>query len=676
MKTKNLTILFFLILLCYQGNAQEFKLGKVSIAELEQKTHPKDSSAVAAILFKKGQTSFVYDQTEGFKVVTEVAMRIKIYKKDGYDWANQSVRFLSGSANIKEKVVFSDAVTYNLVAGKIGKVKLSSEGEFDEKVNKYWSKKKITLPNVKEGCVLEFKYTIKTNNIGMMREFDFQTNIPVDYAEYKTYVPEYFVYNSKMKGFITPKITVEKSSKSFTINSKERSESAGFSGGAVKTTYSNDKIDYQETKTTYLVTNAPAMKEEAFVNNIDNYTVSLVQELSMTQYPNEPLKPYATDWNSVVKTIYEYDDFGPELNKTGYFEDDLKAVVAGLTTQEEIISAILNYVKSTVQWNEQYGYSCDGGVKKAYKDKIGNVAEINLMLTAILRTAGLKANPVLVSTRANGISIFPNRGAFNYVIAAVETPEGFILLDATSKFSTPNVLPFRDLNWFGRLIRKDGTSEQVDLMPKTASTDNVTMMYNIDATGKISGKLRRQRTVHNAMSFRTEVSNTKEDEYLEKLENENGKIEIADYSRTNEKDLKLPITETCSFTGTNLCELIGEKIYINPLLFFTQEHNPFKQETREYPIDYGFPFLDKYNINIDIPEGYMVETLPKSTQIDMQEGIGGFKFIANVSGNKIQLSVSHQINTPIVSSEYYPMLKDYYQGMVAKETEKIVLKKV
>ena len=155
----------------------------------------------------------------------------------------------------------------------------------------------------------------------------------------------------------------------------------------------------------------------------------------------------------------------------------MKAVITGLTNQNEIILAVLNYVKSNVNWNGYNGYSCDDGVKKAYKDETGNVAEINLMLTAMLQTAGLKVNPVLISTRANGISIFPNHSAFNYVIAAVETTEGLILLDATSKFSTPNVLPFRDLNWKGRLIGKDGTSEEVDLMPTKASNDNVTMMY-------------------------------------------------------------------------------------------------------------------------------------------------------------------------------------------------------
>jgi ribosomal protein L24 len=669
MKTKSLTLFLFLFLFFSNANAQEFKLGKVSISELEQKAHPKDSAAVAAILFKKGETRFVYDQGYGFKVVTEVTMRIKIYKKDGYDWASKEVRFLSGSGTIKEAVTFSEAVTYNLVAGKIEKTKLKSEGEFVEKVNKYSSKKKITLPNIKEGSVIEFKYSIRTNNIGMLRDFYFQTDIPVNYAENKTYIPEYFIYNIKMKGFISPKITVENSSASLTINSKERT-------GGLNTTFSSDKIDYQETRTTYAVNDMPAMKEEAFVNNIDNYTVSLVQELSMTKYPNEPLKPYSSDWNAVVKTIYDYDDFGPELNKTGYFEDDLKAVIVGLTNQDEIISAILNHVKATVKWNENYGYSCDDGVKKAYKDKTGNVAEINLMLTAMLRTAGFKANPVLVSTRSNGISFFPNRGAFNYVIAAVETPTGLILLDATSKFSTLNVLPFRDLNWLGRLIRKDGTSVEVDLMPKTSSNYNVIMMYSIDATGKITGKLRRQRTDQNAMSFRSEIDNVKEEEYLERLENENEKIEISDYSRTNEKDVKLPIAETCSFTGTNLCEIIGEKIYINPMLFFTKKSNPFQQEAREYPVDFGYPFIDKYTVSIIIPEGYMVEVLPKATQLDLEGNIGKFQYIVSATENKIQLAISHQINTSIVSAEYYLMLKNYYQIMIAKETEKIVLKKV
>ena len=89
-------LLFIGILLSFISlNAQEFELGKVSIKELEEKKHPTDTSAAAAILYTKGKTSFSYSDAKGFSVITEVETRIKIYKKEGYDWANKTVEFYS-----------------------------------------------------------------------------------------------------------------------------------------------------------------------------------------------------------------------------------------------------------------------------------------------------------------------------------------------------------------------------------------------------------------------------------------------------------------------------------------------------------------------------------------------------------------------------------------------------
>jgi hypothetical protein len=202
------------------------------------------------------------------------------------------------------------------------------------------------------------------------------------------------------------------------------------------------------------------------------------------------------------------------------------------------------------------------------------------------------------------------------------------------------------------------------------------MNYAIDENGKVSGKLRRQRTDHNAMTFRKNIEDVKEETYLEKLENENNKIEVIEYSRANEKDLKMPAVETFSYTGSDLCEIIGGKIYVNPLLFYTQETNPFKQENREYPVDYGFPFMDKYAINIQIPEGYKVETLPASSVVAMEDNLGNFKFMTSQNGNTIQLSAMVQMNSAIISSEYYPTLKEFYQKMIDKQNEKIILTKI
>jgi hypothetical protein len=669
MKMTKLFSLSLLLLLITNVTAQEFKLGKVSVAELEQKVHPKDSSAAAAILYKKGKTRIEYDVNYGFVTVAEVETRIKIYKKEGYNWANQSVWYYN-EPDFKEKLNFSDAVTYNLVDGKIEKTKLKSDGVFDEVVSKYRGKKKITMPNVKEGSVIEFSYIIRSPGDQVIREWDFQSSIPVNYSEFSTYIPEYYVFNSRQKGYLFPKKTEVVNSRSIVFTNKDRDSEYLHT----KTSFSTSKVDYKETQTTYVAVDFPAMKDEAYVNNIDNYTSSIQHELSMTKFPQKEVKMYSVDWDAVVHTIYK--DIGPELNKTGYFEEDLKKKLEGKNTTDERILVVLDYVKANVKWNDYFGYSCDSGVKKAYKEKTGNIADINLMLTAMLRYAGLTANPVLVSTRSNGISIFPNRTAFNYVIAAVETPNGNILLDASDKFSTPNILPFRALNWYGRLIRKDGSSEELDLMPQKTSNDIIFMSYSIDAEGKVTGKTRRQCTDYNAMITRENINGIKEEEYLEKLENRNNKIEISEYSRTNEKELLLPTIETYSFTGNNLCEVIGGKIYVSPMLFFANEQNPFKQDVREYPVDFGFPFMDKYNITLQIPEGFTAEVLPAPSIINMEDNLGSFKFNIAPSGNGLQISIQHQINEAIVSTEKYEMLKEYYKSMIAKQTEKIVLKRI
>ena len=670
MKFKPVAILCLVLTIC-NISAQEVKLGKVSVTELQEKRHPKDTTAAAAILFEKGVVDFEYTQSDGFIMITEVTTRIKIYKKEGYEWANKSVGYYVGSSS-KDALSFTDVYTYNLVDGKIEKTKLKSDGQFDEKVNKYWNQKKITLPDVKVGSIIEYKYTLRSSRFSELTKWSFQSSIPVNHSEFKTFIPEYFVYNPNLKGFISPKITKEKTSKSLSYFYRP----VATAGESTIVSTSQEKLDFTENRTTYTTENLPAMKQETYVNNIANYATSVSHELSMVQFPNQPLKMLSTDWASVTKTIYDYDDFGPELNKTGYFEEDLKSILAGLVTPEEKIVAVFNHVKRSVKWNGYNGYACNDGVKKAYKDKSGNAAEINLMLTAMLRHANLNANPVLVSTRSNGISFFPNRTAFNYVIAAVEVADGLLLLDATAPFSSPNILPLTVLNWEGRLIRKDGSSIEVDLMPKRSSTDAVNMKYAVASTGAVSGKLSRRRTDYNAMIFRSNTETVNEEEYLEKYENDNKKIEVTAYERLIEKKLNAPVIENITFTGGNLCDVITGSIYINPMLFLALEQNPFKQESRDYPVDFGFPVTDKYNITIDIPEGYMIDTMPTSIVLNMDNNLGQFKFLIDKTDIGIQVAITFQINTAIVTTEYYDALKEFYQRMIEKQNEKIVFKKV
>ena len=186
--------------------SQKLKLGNVTKEELLQKVHPKDSSASAAILFKKGETTFEVDRQGEWKVNTVVDMKIKIYKKDGLEYANQQVSYYTGGTT-NESVSFYDTNTFNFEDGKIVKTKLSSEGKFDEDVNENWKIKKMTLPAVREGSIIEFSYKISSPYLTNINDFYFQYRIPVDYVSYSVFMPKYFGYNTLITGY--EKINVE-----------------------------------------------------------------------------------------------------------------------------------------------------------------------------------------------------------------------------------------------------------------------------------------------------------------------------------------------------------------------------------------------------------------------------------------------------------------------------------
>jgi len=664
-------VTLFLLSLCFSlaTLAQDYKFGKVSKEELQEKFNSLDSSASATYLYKYRKTFFQYDSNKGFQLITDIHERIKIYNQEGFPFATKAINlYKSGSDH--ETVYGLKAYTYNLVDDKIDGVKLKKDGIFKTEKSKYRNETKFTMPNIKEGSVIEYEYRITSPFYSNVDEFRFQHAIPIKKLEAEFQAPEYYNFKVNTKGFlrVTPK--TENKRDKITFNSKSRS------GWTIsKTTYASSDIEFTKSVSTYNLESIPALKEEPYVNNIDNYRSSVKYELSYTKFPQSALKYYSTTWEDVVKTIYESSNFGTELKKSGYYDDDIDALINTVSDPKKRIALIFDFVKSKVKWNEYYGKYTSDGVRKAYKEQVGNVAEINLMLTSMLRYAGLEANPVLVSTRRNGIPLFPTREGYNYVISCVELPTGKVLLDATNKYGSPNILPYRTLNWEGRIIKKDGTSSLISLYPSENSKNSISMMVNLSEEGDLEGNYRSLKTNHSALSYRERYNNTDENDFLEKLENKYDGLEISEFKVANAVELSKPVMESYKFFKESQADIISDKIYFSPLFFLRTKENPFKLEKREFPVDFGYPSSSNYRLIINLPEGYKVESIPESSALALPDNLGSFKYILSHTESTIQLLIDTKINTSIISSLYYETLKEYFKQLIEKENEQIVLTK-
>ncbi|MFY7741984.1 MAG: DUF3858 domain-containing protein [Flavobacterium sp.] len=663
----NLIAFFFFLF----STAQEFKLEKITLADLEQKEHETDKNANAAILFKRQYVYYEYDENKGFFQVKDIFYRIKIYNQDGFVYAEGS-EYLYNNGNTRETISRVDGVTYSIENGKIIETKLKKDQVFENKVNENQTEVKFTMPNLKAGCIIEYKYTVTSPFNQNIDEIQCQYEIPLEFIDIRISIPQYYVFRPNIKGYYP--LNLKNYSKEGKISS------TGFNrineGYGIRSQVYKDDFTFVNNVYEIVAKEVPPLKDEPFITNINNYRSSFSMELQSRQFPGESFKNYSQTWNDVANSIFLREDFGKELKKSGYFENDLNSFLNGVTSDQEKLVKILEFCKQKVKWNEKNGFTCNYGVKEAYKLGSGNTAEVNLNLINMLNASGFDANPILVSTRKHGIPLFPTRDGFNYVVASVTLSNGIVLLDATDPFSTVNMLPERALNWKGRLIKKNGENEEISLFVTAPSQDNGFVSFTLDSNAKLTGKFRRQLTNYKAKRFRENFIGKSKENWLDELENNYKNLSLDNYEVTNDKEIYQPINETYSFSADQSADIVGNSILFKPLFFQTTKSNPFVSETRAFPIDFIYPTKSKYSYTINIPEGYTIETIPTSINIGLPDNMGSYKYVIQKAEKSIQIMVQYEILVSFIAQTEYEAVKDFFKQIIEKENEQVILKKL
>jgi len=609
--------------------SQTYKFGKVSKEELVEKFYPLDSTTNAAILYSERKTTF-----SGADLVEYYYKRVKIYTKEGFDYATIEIPLYHSNRG-SESVNSLKAYSYNLVNGQIVKTKLDSKNVYVSKKNSSIWVKRFTMPTVKEGTIIEYKYTFNSPFILRLDEVKLQDYIPIKKLKASMIIPNGFLYHIHKKGSLP--ITIE---------------------GA---------------NNTIIKKNIPALIEEPYAGNIHNYKSGVVYELAEIDI-GDVQENFSTTWKAVSKEIYKDTRFGYQLKLSNYYKDDLVKCINNKEKEYDKINAIFLFIKNRIKWDGRYGYYTKKGVKKAYKEGIGNVADINLALVSMLRKAGFDANPVLISTINNGIPLYSTITGFNYMIVHVNTSDGYYLLDATNKYSLVNILPQRALNFRGRIIRKDGNSNWVYLYPLIHSLEKASTYVRFIGSG-FEGTNRRLLTNNKLFNYRNKVDNLSDESLKNNFEEENPLVEILNISVKNIADLDKNILENIQFKTDSYYEEIGKKVFISPLLYHQKTINPFKSKDRKYPIFFNSPWIENNTIYLSIPPKYHIENLPKAHSIEIKDGLGNFKYAVSQQGQTIIIKSIIQINTSVIKVENYNEIKNFYAEIIKKQAEKIVLAK-
>ncbi len=659
-----LTLFCFLILNA-QKKGPNLKFGSVTPADFGTKVYSIDRNAQAIVLFDYRDALYEGSNTSFFNVVYNYRKRIHLLNKNSFDLATVEIALYKYGLEV-DQLEKLEAATYNLENGVVVKTKLDKSAVFKDKVSKNEQDLKFTFSNIKEGSIIEYSYSVNSPTANRLRDWYFQEAYPILWSECNIHVPSYFQFVGTSQGF--QKFAID------TVSFSNESYNILFPGESAMDRSEVGRINMATMHRKWAIENVPAIKKENFVTTIANHVAKLNFQLVAYRPPNAPVKTLLGTWEAIAKDLMKDEEFGAELSKNNnWFDDELKKVIGKETNNKVKTKKVFEYIRDNYICTSHDYFYTKQGLKKVFQAKKGNVAELNLLLVAMLRSLNIYAKPIVLSTRENGFAseTYPMINQFNYTICKTIIDDKEVLLDA----SHPKL-------GFGKLIADcyNGYARTIDTFPRliNLSADSVkeeklTSVFIVNDE-KLGMYASYTSTLGQFESFelREQTPKEKVGDYFTQIKKSYGfEIDLSNTSLDSLLNYEEPVAIKYDFSFKPDEEII----YFNPLLTEGLKNNPFKSAERFYPVEMPYTQNETYVLNIETPKGYTIDEIPKSARVKLNDDDGMFEYIIGKTNDGIQLRTSIKIKKANFLPEDYDTLRDFFGYIVKKHDEQIVYKK-
>lgn len=642
------------------------KFGKVTTADFNVNTGGLDSAAEAVVIADFGITSFEGDSRGSFTLVFQHSKRIRIRKRGGFDAATISIPiYVSGT--VAEKVDGLRAVTYNLEDGKLVETRLDDKSIFTDKITKHLLVKKFTFPALQEGSIIEYTYTQRSPYLFNLQPWTFQGKYPCLWSEYQVDMPNFFQYVTLTHGFLPLNASV--------MDTRHLNFNLVVPGGAGRDerfTYDDDVITRR-----WVMRNVPALKEEAFTTTVDNYLSRIEFQLHGYNFRNVAPKDMMGNWYSVSEDLLKKEDFGADLDKNNsWLDDSIRTIIKGATHTREKAEKIYAWVRDNFTCTGHGALYTSDPIKTTFRNKNGSEADLNLLLTAMLRHEKIAADPVILSTRGNGFAneVYPLISRFNYVITRATIDSAYFYLDASEPWLAFGRLPERCYNGYARVLNKE-LPASLSLDPDSLVESKIILaIISRGEKGGLTAHVQTTPGFNEACLVREKVRTGGQQEFMKTIRT----AYSSDMAPSNLEIDSLKLPEKPLQIGYDLTivpDAGSDLFYFNPMLSEGYKENPFKAAERLYPVEMPFTMDETYSLTMEIPEGYAVDELPKSNKVLFNSDEGYFEYIIVKGEDNIQMRSRIKLKKAVFRPEDYSTLRDFFAFIVKKHGEQIVFKK-
>ncbi|MFC5626827.1 DUF3857 domain-containing protein [Algoriphagus winogradskyi] len=636
----NKTLLtLILILISRITFSQIAKLGEFSDSEISLTEVAFEPDASAVILVSYGNSKFLPGLLE-----TTYFIRMKVLSEAGKANADIRIRYYAGDQRM-EDISGVKAQTTNFANGNAETVKVSKDGIFEVDLDGGYKELRISFPNVQVGSIIEYQYKKVDKNLTFIDGWTFQNTLPTLYSQYGIKMNPNLEYRTMGQG-------------------------QNFASSVEKT--------HEFDNYTWTLKDLHSLKEEPFMKNYRDYVDRI--EFQLAQYRTSG--DMGIQWKDVLNTwevlgdevISHYTQKGFYRNNpiTKEFLDvDLKGA-----TQLETAQKAYYYLRNNFRVEGDDWIYPQQNLNQLLKSKVGTPGELMLALMGVLKSEGIPCEPVLIGSKGYGRSDlvpFPFLNQFDEILLLA-------VLDGKPQYldlSQPDA-PFGyvdlDKHVKGGLYLQEDQSKLIPIDIQHNSNSQYFGRVEMNEEGQLIMTNSHRNYRYRGLSLAQEISGIeKRKESLEELFDKEDGVVFENFEVNNlleEKDFLVMSFDT-KFTdfGAN------EMILFNPLKFSSFSENPFTQEYRMFPVDFGYAFTETYNTVVNIPEGYELDDYPLEAGYTINGEYVLFIYSPFVVNNGLTISAKFVVNNPLIPASEYENLKYFMESVASKLSEPVILKK-
>ncbi|MFT3935452.1 MAG: DUF3857 domain-containing protein [Chitinophagaceae bacterium] len=617
-----------------------------------------DSGSAAIILADVGTVNYTDDKKMGsVAYVYSRRKRIKIIRSSAFNLAVVKIS-LFGKGSSQEELRDVQAFAFNMENGHLNITALDQSSIFENKQSSYQTIKQFAIPNVHEGTIIEFGYSVYSHLAGYLPKWNFQyEDYPVLFSQLRVNVPNMLTFRVIETGVDTARnATSENLYRTIQVGSLYVSG------------------DY--TRRTWTMNNVPAFRSEPFLNCPDDYLEGIQFRFEGRYDETDPYE--AETWKSFNNELAVHPRFGRAVRPdyAGNLQNTMDKVCGNDNNPMDAAKHLYAYVRDNFTAFESENYLLSNDLYEINKNRKGNSADLNLLLVGLLQLRGLKASPVILATTEMGVppKAHPNPDRLNHVICLLKIYGDSVYLDASKPklaFGKLDLDCYNDFAW----VISENESGPIVLSANSVKELNVTTVF-VQADEKENNlmhvNLRSNPGYHASYSMRNEITSTDTKSFFAQV----GRNCCVDCSIENigiDSLLKLDVPVNLHVDYNFKTE--DDMLYYNPVLLSHYTVNPFSATARHYPIDLPMAIDEMYVMNMEIPKGYAILEIPNSAKVSFNEGEGSYEYGIQHDETSIQLRIRLSLKRTKFNPDDYNSLRDFFAFVGKMQAKQFVFKK-